>query len=163
MSSGTEQSTFQTQMQQLQDSFVEAHPFTTTQVRLDPPGMDLNVLVASTLEQRARGLIGLSLGDFDGMLFVQPVISPAVFHMQGVDQSLLLVSFAEDGNYLNSMVMHPNSGQRYELQDFKYALELEHTAPSLSWSPFIWNIEIDSTLLISKPKLELPIKLPNLL
>lgn len=138
---------FQSQMQSLQDSFVEAHPFTTTKVRLDPPGIDLNVLVASTIEQRARGLIGLSLGDYEGMLFVQPVASPAVFHMQGVDQSLLLVSFAEDGNYLNSMVMFPNSGQRYELQNFKYALELGPKAPSLS--------------LIPKAKLKLPINLPK--
>ncbi len=99
----TEPENFDQQMQFLQASFVDAHPLDSTEVRLEPSGLHLRVLMASTLEQRARGLIGQDLTGHDAMVFVQPVVSPATFHMQGLDQSLDLAWFDANAIFMGSL------------------------------------------------------------
>lgn len=119
----TEPTNFDQQMQSLQASFADAHPFDSAEVRLEPSGLHLRVLMASTLEQRARGLIGQDLTGHDAMVFVQPVVSPATFHMQGLDQSLDLAWFDTNAIFMGSLRMQAGS-DLYPIPAFKYALEI---------------------------------------
>ena len=121
-------STWTEEMEQLQASFDLTFPFDRTSVELQLQGGGvevLNVLVAQTAEQKARGMTGRTFeqGE-DGMLFVERQDSNIAFHMNGVPKALLIAWFDADGEYIDSRIMPSASPwQFFSPRPFRYAIE----------------------------------------
>lgn len=109
-------------MDRLTAGFEDAHPFTSARIGFEPSGAQLDVLVAETAEQRARGLTGRSLTV--PLLFVQPSSRDGAFHMAGVDGPLVIAFFAEDGAFLSQAAMSPDGPIVRAGQPFRFALEM---------------------------------------
>lgn len=74
-------------------------------------GESLRLLVATTPEQRARGLRGVEdLGDYDGMAFVFPQPGPATFSMADTLISLDIGFYEGSGELVNRLEMEPCTG-----------------------------------------------------
>lgn len=112
-------------MEVLQAMFDSAYPFGRTSVSLEPSGIKFDVDVASTPEQRARGMVGRSFSDdVPAMLFVEPTETFAKFHMKGVNENLVLAIFNKDGEFLEAIRMGANTTTITHAYGFKYALEM---------------------------------------
>lgn len=134
-------------MAQVVVEFDAQHPFKTTKVRLEPAGVTYTVAVADTDETRARGMIGQTFDQFDGMLFAYDTDVQHAFHMDGVTEQLYIVFFAADGSIVDHLGMFRKDPYHYRPQrSFRYALELPAVAggnsgpnsAAFSGSPWSW-------------------------
>lgn len=120
--------TWAEEMHQLQASFDIQNPFDRKSVGLQLQSGDveiLDVLVAQTAEQKARGMTGRTFeqGE-DGMLFVEEQDSQIAFHMHGVPKALLIAWFDAEGDYIDSRIMPSASPwQFFSPRPFRYAIE----------------------------------------
>lgn len=120
----TPQASWQFQMDALLAAFDEHNPFGIGVAVLDPSGLELSVMIAETIEQKARGMVGQDWGDYDGMVFVEPVETTATFHMVGVDHPIVLALFDNDGSFLERFALSPGDPGVAVRSAFRYALEL---------------------------------------
>lgn len=114
--------TWQLQMDQLVAAFHDAHPFGRATIRL--AGRLLNVLVASTPEQWARGMTGRTFADTDGMLFIMPKASTLEFSTASVDFGIDIMFFDADYQLVDVGVMAARKGRKKAKGPYLYALEL---------------------------------------
>ena len=113
----------------LEAQFHDQNPFGVGTVVLtsnDPSlgDIQLDVLVASSPEQRARGMVGRKFHGFDAMLFCWERECITSFHMKGVEVPIVLATYDSSGRHLGSMEMHPGSATHSVERPFMWALEL---------------------------------------
>lgn len=116
---------WQTQMDAVLARFADDHPFGYGNVRLEPAGVELDVLVAETREQKALGMTGREFAPWDGMVFIEPVSTTARWHMGGVTEPIVLALFDDDGRFVWRGEMVPGQvDETVPERPFRYALEL---------------------------------------
>jgi uncharacterized membrane protein (UPF0127 family) len=106
----------------VQASFEEAHPF--GQSTMDLGGASVSVLVASTAEQRARGMVGRRFDGFAAMLFVWPDAAPRSFHNWSVPVDLKIGLYDSDRELVEQYVLPTGGGPVRGLKAARYAIEV---------------------------------------
>lgn len=92
------------------ETFEDAHPFGRGTITV--AGQELEVLVASTPEQRARGMAGRRFSSFSAMLFVWPEETIPIMHNRGVPIALSVAFYNGKGECMERKMMHANDPQR---------------------------------------------------
>jgi len=116
---------WQDQMTEVNARFEDEHPFGSaliTMAGVEP--LELNVLVAASASQRARGMTGRIFDGFDAMLFSFPVPTTAGFHMGGVTVPLLVAFYGRDGTAVGFEELTVNGPAVQPSDPYSFALEV---------------------------------------
>ena len=108
--------------------FEADHPFGSALVSLDE--LELNVLVASSAEQKARGMTGRTFEGFDAMLFVFDEPVDAGFHMTGVTVPLVVALYEADGTAIECVELAVGGKMDKRKKPYTYALEAPADSPA---------------------------------
>lgn len=110
-------------MAALQAGFNVAHPYDAATITLGT--QTLNVLVARTPQQWARGMVGLELDpQIDGLLFDMPAGSRLGFHMHKVHHDLVIAFYDDDGHLVDAGYLAAHDGRITPRASYRHALEI---------------------------------------
>lgn len=108
-------------MKAIQAAFNAANPFDAATVMLGDHTLD--VLVARTPTQWARGLVGLDIS-VDGLLFDMPPRSQLAFHMHNVDIDVVIGFYDHAGYLVDAHHMAAHNGRAKSRAPYRWALEV---------------------------------------
>lgn len=107
-------------MQAVQAAFNHAHAYGRAVVELG--GQTLDVHVARTPEQWARGMVGHD--EVERLLFVMPPGSRSPFHMRNMTRDLAIGFFDEAGRRVDVGFLAAGHGYKQPRRPYRYALEV---------------------------------------
>jgi uncharacterized membrane protein (UPF0127 family) len=91
----------------------------------------LDVLVARTVEEKAKGMLGRDFSDCDAMLFIEPVETHTSWHTVGMTEPILLALFDAYGEPVEVAELEPGVADFHAERPFKFALELPVSSKAL--------------------------------
>lgn len=122
------------ELEALEAAFAAEHPFGEETVQV--AGEELRVWVASTLEQKTRGMVARQFPeDIAGLLFEYLIDTSVEFHMHGVPTSLAVAFFDSGGQLVGRLIAPPGTERIRSPQPFRYVLELPVTKAELLARP----------------------------